>query len=110
MEALDLVNTLKAHDVEIRAEGGMIKWYSPRGPISPTIKEQMAKHKGEILTLLKGKRTGIGKMDKSPQSLNPKAKAGSMKKAPAVLKPQQNIAVYSNRILYLSLQSQLPTA
>jgi len=112
MNAIALINNLQAHDVEIWAEEDMIKWNSPRGPVNPSIKQQMAKQKREILTLLKSKQPNHCKRDKSPQPLDPKEKpivqAKREGKTPlSVLKPQQSNDAYLNKILLGNCLEQL---
>src|SRR5262245_27401359 len=52
MTLVELLSTLHNHDIDVWADGERLRYSAPSGAITPDIREELAKHKADLLTFL----------------------------------------------------------
>ena len=52
MTLVELLSTLRARDINVWADGERLRYSAPSGALTPDIREELAKHKADLLTFL----------------------------------------------------------
>ena len=52
MTLVELLSTLRARDINVWADGERLSYSAPSGALTPDIREELAKHKADLLTFL----------------------------------------------------------
>ena len=52
MTLVELLSTLRARDINVWADGERLRYSAPSGALTPDIREELAKHKADLLKFL----------------------------------------------------------
>ena len=87
MTLVELLSTLRARDINVWADGERLRYSAPSGALTPDIREELVKHKADLLTFL-NETDRVQRVTRAPIT-----KISARSKTPALHQPE-TVVVY----------------